>query len=65
MKQMYSYAVEQSLADFLYLLDQKREEYSIVIHHQDGDLDVVAESDGVVGELYGDYGWIAKHSQHC
>lgn len=65
MKEIYACAVEQSLADFLYLFDQKREEYSIVVHHENGDLDVVAQSDGVVGELYGDNGWIARYSQDC
>ena len=63
MENVYAAVVHQSLADFLYLFDQKREEYSLVVHHADEKLDVVAESDGIIGELYGANGWLAKYSQ--
>ncbi len=61
-KEIYENCAHKSIANFLYLFDQKREYYSIVIHAEGAVIDLVEESDGVVGELYGDNGWIARFS---
>ena len=62
-EQLFKACAEQSIANFLYLFDQKAEQYSIVVHHEEGDANLFTESDGLVGELYGDQGWMARFSE--
>jgi len=62
-EQILTACAEQSIANFLYLFDQKDEHYSIIIHHEEENSNLFVESDGLVGELYGDEGWIARFSE--
>lgn len=56
-------AVDHGLHAFLFALDEGGTPTAEVVVTVDGQ-NVVDQSDGVYGELFGDQGWFARHSRH-
>lgn len=59
-KRLVTRCVDTGIHGFLYALDEKQDELSVLINGKD----IVKESDGLNGELFSDDGWFAKYSKY-